>query len=363
MKNNNDVVLIPLKGMEDFTNKVKNYMVEIAPNLECRIISVEIPRFATGDAKAVLQNSVRGKDVFVLVDVGFYDCEFRLFDKQSYMSPDDHFQDLVRTISAIGGKAARVNVVSPLLYAARQDRRFARESLDCAVALQHLESIGVANVMAFDVHDDRVMNATPFMGFDKLMPTYQMIKALRKNFSDIIYDENHLAVVSPDFGGISRNYVYANELNIDMGVFYKRRSTSKFKDGKYDVEVHKYIGPELDGLDVLIADDIIASGDTILDTAKKVKEYGAKRVFLAVTFGFFTNGLDGFSDAYKDGIIDAVLITNATYRRPELLACDWYKEVDIIKYTAYYIYCVTTGESIAAIIDSHQRIQSLFEGN
>ena len=360
-KTNSDIVLIPLKGMEPFAEKVKDYMSEIAPELECRIISVDIPRFATGDAKAVLQSSVRGKEVFVLVDVGNYECEFKLFDKKSYMSPDDHFQDLVRTISAIGGKAERVNVVSPLLYAARQDRRFARESLDCAVALQHLESIGVANIMAFDVHDDRVMNATPFMGFDKLMPTYQIIKTLRKTFPDITYDENHLAVVSPDFGGISRNYIFANELNIDMGVFYKRRSTSKFKNGNFEVELHKYIGPELDGKDVLVVDDIIASGDTILDTAEKIKQYGAKRVFLAVTFGFFTNGIEKFTKAYTDGIIDAVLITNATYRRPELFDCEWYKEVDIIKYTAYYIFCVSTGESIAAIIDSHQRIQSLFE--
>ena len=230
------IVLIPLKGMRPAAERIKEYFGSIDCEASCEIVEVKLMRFATGDAKADLQSSVRGKDVFIIVDVGRHDVEYEIFDKTTFMSPDDHYQDLIRTISAVGGKAARVNVISPLLYGARQDRRIGRESLDCAVALQHLESIGVSNIMAFDVHDDRVSNAVPFMGFDKLMPTYQTIKALSRSFPDLIFDEKHMIMVSPDLGGAARNLTYANEMGIDMGVFYKRRSMTQFVDGKHPVE-------------------------------------------------------------------------------------------------------------------------------
>ena len=359
MDEENSITLIPLQGMEAVAGRIQEYLKEIAPEVDCLIAEVKLPRFATGDAKAVLQRSVRGKDVYILVDVGHYDCKYQMFDRETYMSPDDHFQDLVRTISAVGGKAHRVNVISPLLYSARQDRKISRESLDCAVALQHLAGIGVANLMAFDVHDDRVQNATPFMGFDKLMPTYQIIKAMCRYYPDLLFDDRHMAVVSPDFGGISRNHIFSNELGLDLGVFYKRRSNTHFVNGSYAMEVHKYIGPEVEDKDVLIVDDIIASGGTMLDAAAKIKEFGAKRVFVAATFGFFTNGTEQFNRAYEAGIIDAVFLTNATYRREEILKAPWYREVNILKYIAYYIFCVHVGKSISTIVDPHSRISAL----
>ena len=354
-----DIVLIPLRGMKEVAEQIKHYFNGIDCEAACEIVEVELLRFATGDAKAVLRNSIRGKDVFIIVDVGRYDCGYRIFGRETWMSPDDHYQDLVRTISAIGGKSARINVVSPLLYGARQDRRIGRESLDCAVALQHLEKIGVSNIMAFDVHDDRVSNAVPFMGFDKLMPTYQIIKAMSRNYPDLSFDEDHMVMVSPDLGGVGRNHTFTNELVIDLGVFYKRRSTSNFADGKYAVEVHKYIGPDIQGKDVLIVDDIIASGETILDTAEKIKEAGAKRVFAAATFGFFTGGVEKFNEAYEKKHLDAVFLCNATYCPQDVVSAPWYKEVNILKYIAYYIYCVNEGKSISSIMDSHKRIQNL----
>ncbi len=354
-----NIVIIPLRGMEEMAEQIINYLVEIADVTSARIINPDLPRFNTGDAKAVLCDSVRGKDVYILMDVGNYACTYSMHGITNHMSPDEHYQDLIRVISAIGGKAARINVISPMLYAARQDRRILRESLDCAVALQNLYSIGVENIMAFDVHDDRVSNAVPFMGFDKLMPTYQTIKAICRDFPDVTFDEENMVMISPDFGGMGRNYIYSNELGLDLGVFYKRRSMTDFVDGHYAVQVHKYIGPDVSGKDVLIVDDIIASGDTILDVVIKIKEMGARRVFVAVTFGLFTAGTAKFDSAYEKGELDAIFVTNASYRSDEVIAAPWYREVNIVKYTAYYIYSVNTGCSIAQLLDPHQRIHDL----
>ncbi len=358
-ENKGPIVLIPLMGMEEVAEKIKCHLADISAETPCEIVKVELPRFATGDSKAVLTQSVRGKDVYILADVGNYGCEYTMFGRTVCMSPDDHFQNLIRTISAIDGKAERVNVISPLLYSERQDRKISRESLDCAVALQHLGSIGVSNIMAFDVHDDRVQNAIPFVGFDMLMPVYQTIKAMKKSYSDLKCDEENLIIVSPDFGGMNRNFTYANELGVDLGVFYKRRSRSKFTNGKYGVDVHKYMGPDVAGKDVLLVDDIIASGDTMLDSVVKLREAGARRVFIAATFGFFTEGVAKYNKAYSDGVLDAVFITNASYRRSEITEAPWYREVDIRKYIAYYIFCVNTGKSISAIMDPHRKIQAL----
>lgn len=353
------ILLLPLAGMESVAARIKAHLENIAPGTPCEILSVELPRFSTGDAKAVLGRSVRGRDVYIIVDVGNYGCEYTMFGRSVCMSPDEHYQNLIRTVSAIDGKAERVNVISPLLYSERQDRRITRESLDCAVALQHLAAIGVANIMAFDVHDDRVQNAIPFVGFDMLMPIYQTIKAMRRKYPDMKFDEDNLVVVSPDFGGMGRNFKYANELDIDLGVFYKRRSRSKFVGGRYEVEVHKYIGPEVSGRDALLVDDVIASGDTMLDSVYKIKENGARRVFVASTFGFFTEGIAKYDRAHAEGVLEAVFITNASYRRPEITGAPWYREVDIQKYIAYYIYCVNTGKSITRIMDPHGKIQAL----
>ncbi len=357
----NEIVLIPLKGMEETAIRIKDYLSQISKQKSVSIIEAVLPRFATGDAKGVLNESVRGKDVYVIVDVGNYSLTYKMRNTMNNMSPDDHYQDLIRVVSAIGGKANRVNVISPLLYSARQDKRVLRESLDCAVALQHLYSIGVSNIMAFDVHDDRVQNATPFMGFDKLMPIYQAIKALCKAYPDIVFDEDNTLVISPDFGGMARNYDYATELGIDLGVFYKRRSNQNFKDGQYIVEAHKYIGPNVKNKDVLIVDDIIASGETMIDVIKQIKSMGAKRIFAIVTFGFFTKGTDIFDKAYEEGLLEAVFITNASYRGEEIINAPWYREINILKYIAYYIFCVNSGYSVGRIMNPHEKINAFLE--
>lgn len=352
------IAIIPLYGTEELTQKISYYLESIYNSSDSRIIDTKLLRFATGDAKAILESTVRGMDVYIIMDVGNYSCKFNMYGREVIMSPDEHFQNLKRVISAIGGKANRISVISPMLYAARQDRRISRESLDCAVALKELESIGVKNIMAFDMHDDRVQNAVPFMGFDNLMPVYQVIKAMNKHYPDIFLNEESMLVVSPDLGGTNRNLLYANELGLDMGLFYKRRSR-KMVHGKYPVKEHKYIGPDVRNKDILIADDIIASGETILDVAKRMKELGANRIFIAVTFGLFTEGVSQYNKAYDEGVIEAVFITNATYRSEEVLNAPWYKGVDISKYIAYYIYCVNSGKSISNILDPHIKIQAL----
>lgn len=353
------IAIIPLYGTEELTKKISYYLESIYSKGKSQIIDNKLIRFSTGDAKSVLENTVRGMDVYIIMDVGNYKCNYKMYGKEVIMSPDEHFQNLKRTISAIGGKANRINVISPLLYSGRQDRRISRESLDCAVALRELENMGINNLMSFDVHDDRVANAVPFMGFDNLFPVYQVIKAMSRSYKDLKFDEEHMMVVSPDVGATNRNLAYSNELGLDMGLFYKRRSRSKMVNGRYLVEAHKYIGPALEGKDILIVDDMICSGDTILDVVRKLKELGAKRVFISVTFGLFTEGIDKYNEAYNEGLFDAVFITNATYRCDEVLNAEWYREVDITKYIAYYIYCINAGKSISNILDPHIKIQSL----
>lgn len=355
------ITLIPLVGTERMANEIQNYLKSISDKIICDILHIEVPRFMTGDAKAVITDSVRGKDVFILVDVGNHSCKYTIFGEENSLSPDEHYQNLIRTISAIGGKASRINVIMPMLYAARQDRRVMRESLDCAVALQHLEKIGVSNIMSIDVHDERVQNAVPFMGFDNLMPTYQMIKAIYHCYPDIQFDEKHMVMVSPDFGAMTRNFTYANELEIDLGVFYKRRNLHEVKDGKNAILIHKYIGPSLKGKDVLIVDDIIASGETLLDSVAKIKKLGAKRIFVGVSFALFTNGIEKFNEAYREGLFEGIFICNASYTKEDVIKQKWYKEVDVTKYIAYYIYSVSVGSSISKILNPHTKIVKLLE--
>ena len=277
------------------------------------------------------------------------------------MSPDDHFQDLKRAIQAISGKSYRISVIMPTLYGGRQHKRSTRESLDCAVALQELEAIGVKNIITFDAHDPRVQNATPFMGFDNVMPTYQVLKALLKKYKDLQLDKDHLMVVSPDEGAMQRNIYYASVLGVDLGMFYKRRDYSTVVNGRNPIVAHEYLGNAVAGKDILVADDIIASGDSMLGLAYELKEKGAKRIFVTATYGLFTEGLEKFQKAVDDGVIAGVLSTNLTYRTPELLAKDWFTEVDCSKYIAYYILAMHQNQSVSKLLDPHQKIKALLE--
>ncbi len=355
------IVIIPLYGTEELSQKIEYYLKETYNSEQCHVINSNIIRFSTGDAKAVLEQTVRGADVYILMDVGNCSCSYQMYSQTVNMSPDEHFQNLKRTISAIGGKAYRVNVISPLLYASRQDRRISRESLDCAIALRELENISVKNIMAFDVHDNRVANAVPYMGFDDLFPIYQVIKAVKRNYEDMTFDEEHCLFISPDLGGTNRNFKYTSELGLDMGIFYKRRSRTRMTDGHYAVDVHKYIGPQVKNKDIFIADDMICSGTTMLDVAKYCKKQGARRVFAISTFALFTDGIEDFNEAYDNGILEAVFITNASYRRDEVRRAPWYREVDITKYIAIYIYSVNTGKSISKLLDPHAKIHALLQ--
>ena len=353
------IVLIPLYGTEELAGKIEYYLRETYNKEECHVVNSQIVRFSTGDAKAVLEETVRGADVYILMDVGNYSCNYEMYGRTVPMSPDEHFQNLKRTVSAIGGKAYRVNVISPLLYASRQDRRISRESLDCAMALRELENIGVKNITAFDVHDNRVANAVPYNGFDDLFPIYQVIKAIKRNYADVKFCEDNSLFISPDLGATTRNFKYTNELGLDMGIFYKRRSRTKVVGGNYVVDVHKYIGPSVKNKDVFIVDDMICSGTTMLDVAKYCKKQGARRVFAAATFALFTEGIQRFDEAYRKKVLEAVFITNASYRKEEIRNAPWYREVDITKYIAIYIHSVNAGESISKLLDPHEKIHNL----
>ncbi|MBO5606878.1 MAG: ribose-phosphate diphosphokinase [Treponema sp.] len=356
------VALVPLYGTEELAEIILRHLRDEYKNENCRIIKVDIVRFSTGDAKAVLEESIRGYDVFLLMDVGNYSCSYEMYGHTNLMSPDEHFQNLKRTISAIGGKAFRLNLISPMLYSSRQDRRNSQESLDCALALRELESLGVKNITAFDVHDIRVSNAIPFTGFDCLFPIYQTLKTVKNNFPDVRFNEEDSIFVSPDLGGTNRNFKYANELQLDMGIFYKRRSAEKMVDGSYKIEVHKYIGPDINGKNVFIVDDIICSGNTILDVARYCKQNGAKRIFVIVTFALFTSGIEAFNEAYSKKEIDAIFITNASYLRDEVKQAPWFKSVDITKYIATYIHSINNGISISSLLDTHKKIHNLTNG-
>jgi len=359
MHNGVGMVLLPLPGTEWMAEKIKGYINDINPDVVCEIAQVEIIRFSSGDAKAMLMDSVRGKDVFILVDVRNCESNYDERTRERHLSPDEHFQNLIRTISAIGGKAFRTNVIMPLLYASRQDRKSYRESLDCAIALQFLEKLGVKNIVSLDVHDDRVQNAVPLLGFDNLTPIYQTIKAMCKHYSDIRFDSESMVLISPDLGGANRVYMYASPLSIDFGLFYKRRDHSIIVNGSNPIVEHKYIGPDLECKDVLIIDDIIDSGKSIIDAAAQVKSLGAKRVFIGATFCNFSDGIHSFNEAYSKGIFDALFISNASYCIKEVVEAPWYREVNVVKYISLYVYSVSAGISLANILDPKKKIADL----
>lgn len=357
--------IISLAGAQELSKKVEAHLVRWAKlaglDYDTFLIESSCPRFSSGDGKGMIKSTVRGYDLFFIVDVGNYSLTYNYFGQENRMSPDDHYQDLKRLIQAASGKAHRVNVVMPLLYGGRQHRRSYRESLDCAYMLQELRQMGVQNLLTFDAHDPRVQNAVPVMGFDNLMPTYQVLKKLFKDFPDLSTDKNDFMIVSPDEGALNRNMYYASVLGVELGMFYKRRDYSRIVDGRNPIVAHEYLGASVEGKDVFVADDIISSGESVLDIAENVKDRRANRFFAYATYAIFTNGLEKFDKAYEQGLIDGIFGSNLTYLKPELRNRPWFHEVDVSKYIAYFISALNHDVSISSLLDPHSKIEALLK--
>ena len=366
--------IIPLKGCQELGSKVNQYLVDWRTEREnahknslafsgyqrdSYILKTKVPRFGSGEAKGVILESVRGNDLYILVDVANYSLTYSLCGHENHMSPDDHYQDLKRIIAAVGGKARRITVIMPFLYESRQHKRSTRESLDCAIALQELVRMGVDNIITFDAHDPRVQNAIHLHGFETVQPAYQFIKGLLKHVKDLSIDSSHMMVISPDEGGMSRAIYIANVLGLDMGMFYKRRDYTQIVDGRNPIVAHEFLGTSVEGKDMIIIDDMISSGESILETASELKKRKAGRVFVFATFGLFTSGLDKFDKAYEDGMIDRILTTNLVYQTPELLEKPWYINCDMSKYIAYIIDTLNHDTSISDLLNPSDRIQRL----
>ena len=364
--------LIPLKSCTGLGKKVDDYLVEWRRERESEhkstiafsgyqrdsyILEANTPRFGSGEGKGTIEESVRGDDLYIMVDVCNYSLTYSLFGMTNHMSPDDHFQDLKRIIAAAAGKARRINVIMPFLYESRQHKRSGRESLDCAMALQELVNMGVENIITFDAHDPRVQNSIPLKGFETVQPIYQFLKHLLKNEPDLQIDSDHMMVISPDEGGTGRAVYFANVLGLDMGMFYKRRDYTKIVNGRNPIVAHEFLGTNVEGKDVIIIDDMISSGESMIDVASELKKRGASRVFCATTFGLFTNGFDKFDEAYEKGIIDKILTTNLVYQPDELLSKPWYINVDMSKYMALLIDTLNHDSSISDLLNPVDRIQ------
>jgi ribose-phosphate pyrophosphokinase len=324
---------------------------------------VDFPRFGTGEGKAALNQTVRGYDIYILCDVFNYGVTYKMYGMTVPMSPDEHYANLKRAISAIEGKAKRVSVIMPMLYEGRQHKRSSRESLDCAMMLQELNSMGVENLITFDAHDPRVMNAIPLCGFESISPAYQMIKAAVKNIPDIKFDKDNVMIISPDEGGMSRCIFYSTVLGLELGMFYKRRDYSRIVDGRNPIIAHEFLGDNVDGKDVIIVDDMISSGESMVEVATKLKELNAKRIFVFSAFGLFCNGLEIFDKAYEKGLINRVFTTNLIYGTPELLTREWYVKVDMSKYLSYIIDTLNHDTSISDLLDPADKINKLLEKN
>ncbi|MBO5358725.1 MAG: ribose-phosphate pyrophosphokinase [Clostridia bacterium] len=356
-----DLALISMNGCDDIASKVDYYLKQWrdASEEETYIVKPHCPRFGTGEAKAVLKHTARGLDAYILCDCFNYSVEYKMYGKTVPMSPDDHFQDLKRVIAALGGKTRRITVIMPMLYEGRQHRRTARESMDCAMALQELVSIGVKNIITFDAHDPRVNNAIPLDGFDNVQATYQMIKALLKSVPDIKLDREHTMIVSPDEGGMGRCIYYSSVLGLELGMFYKRRNYSIIVNGKNPIEAHEFLGADIKGKDLILVDDMISSGESMLDISAKLKERGANRIFVFSTFGLFVDGLEKFDEYYEKGLIDKVFTINLIYQTPELLSREWYCSVNMSKYIALLIETLNYDNSISKLLDPVDRIQKI----
>ena len=368
--------LIPLKSCEDLGKKVDAWLVEWRKERESEhkttiafagyqkdsyIIGAKTPRFGSGEAKGELTESVRGDDLYIMVDVCNYNMTYTMNGLKNHMSPDDHYQDLKRVIAAVGGKGRRINVIMPFLYESRQHKRTGRESLDCAMALRELVDMGVENIITFDAHDPRVQNAIPLKGFETVQPIYQFLKHLLKNEPDLKIDSDHMMVISPDEGGTGRAIYFANMLGLDMGMFYKRRDYSTIVNGKNPIVAHEFLGDSVEGKDVVVIDDMISSGGSMLDVAKQLKERNAKRVFVCTTYGLFTDGLDKFDEYYEKGWLDRVITTNLNYRIPELLERPYYVEANMSKYLASIIDIINHDVSVEKVRSSNEKIMSLME--
>ncbi len=366
--------MIPLEGCIDLGHKIDEYLVKWRTERENEhknslafagyqrdsyILDAQINRFGTGEAKGVIKESVRGTDLYILVDITNYSLTYKLCGNENHMSPDDHYQDLKRIIAAVGGKARRITVIMPFLYESRQHKRSARESLDCALALQEMVKMGVDNIITFDAHDPRVQNAIPLSGFETVRPAYQFVKGLLTTVKDLKIDADHMMMISPDEGGMERAIYLANMLGLDMGMFYKRRDYTQIVDGRNPIVSHEFLGTSVEGKDVLVVDDMISSGESVLDVARQLKKRKAGRIFIAATFGLFTKGLKVFDDAYEEGLIDKVLTTNLVYHRPELLEKPYYISCDMSKYIAYIIDTLNHDTSISDLLNPFERIHSL----
>ena len=364
-----DLGIIPLQSCSELGNMVNEYIVDWRKEREgvlhqddkikdSYIVNTKCSRFGSGEAKGTILDSIRGKDLYLLVDVTNYSIEYSLCGHMNKMSPDDHYSDLKRIITAAAGKARRINVIMPFLYESRQHKRTSRESLDCAVALQELHALGVENIITFDAHDPRVQNAIPNSGFDSIQPTYQFIKGLFNNVPDLQVDSDHMMIISPDEGAMGRAVYYSNVLGLDMGMFYKRRDYSRVVNGRNPIVAHEFLGSSVEGKDVFIVDDMISSGESMLDVAKELKKRKAKRVFVAATFGLFTNGLKQFDEYYEQGLISKVLTTNVIYQTPDLLSRPYYINVDLSKYIALMIDKLNYDHSISELLDPNAKIQN-----
>ena len=368
--------LIPVWGSEEIGEKVNDYLVKWRKESSHQykddvafsgyekdtfIIDTKAPRFGSGEAKGIIGESVRGKDLYLLVDVLNYDKTYSLSGHLNHMSPDDHYQNLKRIIAAVGGKARRINVIMPFLYESRQHKRSGRESLDCALALQELVRMGVDNIITFDAHDPRVQNAIPLNGFETVPPVYQFVKGLLRKHKDITIDAEHMMIISPDEGATARAIYLANVLGVDMGMFYKRRDYTQIVDGRNPIVAHEFLGTSVEGKDVIIIDDMISSGDSILDVAKQLKKRKAKRIFAAATFGLFTNGMEIFDKAYEEGLISGILTTNLIYQTPNLLSKPYYINCDMSKYIALLIDTLNHDGSISTLLDPCERIQNVVD--
>ncbi len=369
--------LIAMPGTEEMGEKVNAWLkkwrdhaeesmpgdMRTTPGMEREdfLIRVTCPRFSNGEAKGMIKESIRGYDIYILCDPGAYNVTYELYGQKVPTTPDEHFANLKRIIAAMGGKAKRVTVIMPMLYEARQHRRSSRESLDCAMALQELESMGVSNIVTFDAHDPRVQNAIPTTGFESVMPSYQIFKALLKKDKTLRIDREHMMIVSPDEGAIDRNIFYASVLGLDLGLFYKRRDYTRIVNGRNPIVAHEYLGDSVEGKDVFVADDMISSGDSIIDLARELKKRKANRIFAGCTFALFTNGLEAFHQAYREGMIDRVISTNLTYRNPELADAEWFIEADMSKYISYIIATLNHDRSLSKLLNPYDRIHGLLK--
>lgn len=366
--------LIAMPGCEALAQKIDKYLVRwrkeqaiehqnsiafFGYQRDSYLISTSLPRFGSGEGKAVINDSVRGYDIYIITDCFNYSVTYKMYGMDVPKSPDDHYADVKRIISAIASKAKRISIIMPMLYEGRQHKRSTRESLDCAMALQELVDLGVENIITFDAHDQRVQNSIPHKSFENVMPTYQMIKAIVNSVDDLNISKDHLMVISPDEGAMHRSIYFATQLGVNIGMFYKRRDFTKVVNGKNPIVEHQYLGDSVEGKDIIIVDDMISSGESMLDVARKLKSLGAQRIFVCATFGLFANGLEVFDKAYEEGLFAKVYTTNGIYQTPELLSREWYESVELSKFIAYFLDTLNHDMSVSSLLDSTEKIDTL----